>query len=290
MTTPDQDERRIRGILHTIAGGPDAAAAPTAAAAAAVAQPQPARTPNPAPAADWWDDLYADDAQPAAGAQDAQPAADAGDAQPRSRRRMRIPPWWSGQSADLSAPDPEPGEDDDSDLLEDAEADEDEAAADAQPDGPDADADAQPVRKPGPARPKRRRPAARSRTRSRRQSADAPRALVDSPPMRRSLLDAYDGIPPRIRWLAVHLSAAAAGYALGWVNWATRSTAWIADHGALTPTALFLYGVAILCECLRYRTRTWRLLVRWGCAVPIASIVIGAALYGTDWMELELPL
>lgn len=108
--------------------------------------------------------------------------------------------------------------------------------------------------------------------------------------MRRSLLDAYDAIPPRIRWLTVHLSAAAAGYALGWVNWATRSTAWIAGHGALTPTALFLYGVAILCECLRYRTRTWRLPVRWCCAVPIASIVIGAALYGTNWMELELPL
>lgn len=290
MTTPDQDELRIRSLLHTIVGGPDATPSPTdavtAAAAAAVTQPQPTRAPNTAPAADWWDELYADDAPPAAAA---------GDAQPRSHRRMRIPPWWSGQSADLSKPEPDTADsEDDSEPLDDH----DQPDADAQPDGPDEDAqrdepDApaapQPV-KPQPTGAKRRRPAAQSRTRSRRPRANEPRALVDAPPMRRSLLDAYAAVPPRIRWLLVHLSAAAAGYALGWVDWATRTTAWIFDNGPLTPTAMVLYGLAVACECLRYRTRTWRLPVRWLCAVPITSIVIGAALYGTGWTELELPL
>jgi hypothetical protein len=105
-----------------------------------------------------------------------------------------------------------------------------------------------------------------------------------------SLLDAYAKIPPRIRVLIVNCTAAAAGYHLGWVQWSTRTFAWIDEHGWLNVSAGFWIGCAVACELLRRRMRNTVLPVRWLAAMPIASIVAGSLLYGTGWNHLELPL
>ena len=49
-------------------------------------------------------------------------------------------------------------------------------------------------------------------------------------------------------------------------------------------------GVGIRCEFLRHRMRHHRLVVRWLAAIPIASIVTGTLLYGTDYLSLKIPL
>ncbi|MEU1496078.1 hypothetical protein [Streptomyces sp. NPDC005732] len=297
---PGADEQRIRRILQRRGVGPDAeiptaAAVPDAVAdAAAAAIAQTTAQPQPTAREDWWDRLYEEaDAQPSGRS----PAADRpAVAQPGARRwRQRIPDWRSGRHADLSRA----GEDDDRQEQEEtAEPDEDLADDDTAPaeddDAPASETDARPARGRRAAQPKakpRSRRAPRSRSRGARGGAAAPRALTEPLP-RSSLLDAYDLIPGRIRWLIFHGSAAAAGYRIGWVDYCTRTTAWIADGHRLHLSSLVLYGCAFGCALLHRRARGCILLVRWLAAVPIASVVTGVALYGTDWtaFHLELPL
>lgn len=115
-------------------------------------------------------------------------------------------------------------------------------------------------------------------------------SIVAAPAPRMSLLDAYGNIPPRIRWLGVHVSAAAFGYHYGWVQYSTRYSAWLDQHGWNNLNGYFWIGCAIGCELLRRRTRHSVLLLRWVFAVPITSIVTGTLLYGAGWQNLELPL
>ncbi|MFF7142278.1 hypothetical protein ACFZB5_13650 [Streptomyces nodosus] len=293
--TQGEDELRIRRILQQRGVGPDAVApqpdadAVTAAAATtrgrASAQPQPTHASATAAEGDWWDALYADE-QP-----DRSPREEmAAQPQPHPRGlRSRIPDWWSGQHIDLTEPyEPDPEEEEDSPATDQAAAeDDDETAEDAAQEPQDSDA-----------QPQDRRSRIRLHKLSAKRShptapaapTDAARALVDSPQPRRSLLDAYDNIPPRIRWLILHGTAAAAGYRIGWVQHSTRTAAWIADHNPAHPSALFWYGCAFGCELLRRRLSHHILVVRWAAAIPIASIVTGTALYGTGWHDLELPL
>lgn len=302
---PDADELRIRGRLRQILNGTpqpspqpqprpqsqrrprpplsaDALAAAAAAALHAAAQPTaPAAVQPSAPSArtpstddDWWDDLYGDE-----------PAAAQPDTRPASRRPswMRIPDWRTGQHVDLSQKDDGPGED-----TEDDE-DQDDEETDGE-DEPDAEDEEEPDTGKASAQPRsRKQKAAQSRTR-RSRSRTAPRAGLDAELPRRSLLDAYDAIPPRIRWLNVHLSAAAAGYALGWVDYSTRTYAWFTEHGPLNASFVFWCAVTVGCELLRRRARQVWLPVRWLAAIPISSIVVGTLLYGTGWNELDLPL
>jgi len=309
---PDDDELSIRAILR-LRGVNYGDAAPhpdpigtAAAAAVATMHPHPVPASSAQPdadadaqpsAGDWWDALYAaaatdthdtdaqSSAQPGA---DAQPSAteepvektDA-DAQPDRTRT----PWWARRTPVPAPVDDDADEDDDPTVPIDD--DEDDA-------GDEGSADAQPRRTPS-AHPKRTRIRAGGRkgggNRNRgRGPASGPNVAAYAPAPRMSLLDAVANVPPRIRWLILHGSAAGVGYALGWVRYSTRTAAWIADHGLLTVSGIFWCGCAIGAEALRNRFSTYRLPVRLLAAVPIASIVLGSLLYGTGWQNLELPL
>ncbi|MFC5217306.1 hypothetical protein [Streptomyces coerulescens] len=286
---------RIASLLRDRGIGPDATPQPqpdavtvAAAAASAHAAAQP-----PAAADDWWDALYADQTP----ATDAQSDADAAEESDGARSPwMRIPPWWSGRHVD-TRPTAAPAEEEDADDVEEDQDDEPDELDHQDDDAEETDGledDAQPrtadtAARRRPAKPRSRTGAKRSRRSPARRTRPAPRALVDTPAApRRSLLDAAAAVEPRIRWLILHSSAAAAGYALGWVDWSTRTSAWIDDHGWLNPSAIFWCLLALGCEALRHRARHARLPIRWVAAIPIASIVTGFAFYGVGWQTLDL--
>ena len=295
MSGQGADEMRIASLLRDRGVGtdatqprpqPDAVTAAAAAASAHAASAQP-----PAAEDGWWDALYADQATPTR----AQPEADADDEGEGVRAlRMRIPPWWSGRHVDTSTPaaasaeqdadDVDEDQDDEPDELDDQDEDAEDLEDDAQPRTPDAAAARRPAGKQ-----RSRTGAKRSRRTPGKRTQPAPRALVDTPAApRRSLLEAAAAVPPRIRWLILHSSAAAAGYALGWVNWSTRTTAWLDENGWLNPSGVIWCLLALGCEALRHRARRARLPFRWAAAIPIASIVTGFAFYGVGWQTLDL--
>ena len=116
---PDADERRIRNLLVRRGVGPDAST-PSAQA--------PEREPSAASSSDaWWDELYADEAQPA-------------EATPQRRSSPRMPDWWADKpeqpaSAAPAVEDPEP-QDDEPDLPAAAPAAKAEEPRPAAPSGP----------------------------------------------------------------------------------------------------------------------------------------------------------
>lgn len=299
MSGRGADELRIASILRSRgvgpAGEPPQPDAVTAAAAAVQSQSlgvQPQPSASDAPGDGWWDELYADESTAADA--DVQPDATAAEESSATRPGwMRIPPWWSGRHVDTAPPTAASDEDADEDEDdpepdgkdgEDDEDDEDDVEDEEEPDGSDT---AAPRRTAAP-RGRRLQPRSR-RAPGRRPTASAPRALVDTPAApRRSLLDAAASVEPRIRWLILHASAAAAGYRIGWVDYSTRTAAWIAANGWLNASTVFWCAIAVGCEVLRLRAHRTRLLIRWVAAVPIASIVTGTLLYGTGWTHLDL--
>ncbi|MDX3645308.1 hypothetical protein P1P70_39135, partial [Streptomyces sp. MB09-02B] len=96
---------------------------------------------------------------------------------------------------------------------------------------------------------------------------------------RQSLLDAWDNVPRRMRWLIRHATAAAVGWPLGWVGWATDTAAWYAAGNWTTPTAWVLYGLGACILGLYRRSRTWAWPFAWCAAVPVSSIAVGVLLY-----------
>lgn len=283
MSGQGADELRIRGILRRRGVGHDAPQPDAVTAAAAAALTPAATQPQPSggdASDDWWDALYPDqeDTAPAAAAQ-----PDAA-TQPRTSRR-RIPDWWTGQHVDTAAPDDEAEETDEEGLDDQDEREEDDEDQDDEPDAqPRIRTRSRTRSRPGQLR--KTRPA-KAKSRKRRRDPHAPSSPLDTAP-RRSLLDAIAAVPPRIRWLIVHATAAAAGYRLGWVDYATRTTAWLDEHGWLSTTGVFWCCLALGCEALRHRAQRTRLVIRWLAAIPIASIVAGTALYGDDWQTLDL--
>ena len=99
---------------------------------------------------------------------------------------------------------------------------------------------------------------------------------------RQSLLDAYDRIPARIKWLAYHASAAYLGWSIGLVDWTTYVTNWIADTGFVGPQAVFWYATAGGTVLLHHRTRRWWWPVAWLAAVPASSVIAGVLLYAPN--------
>ena len=244
-TKPGADELRIRGLLQQRGVGPDAGPLPTLPAE------EPTPGPGPAPDPDgWWERLYAEERRPAA-----EPAPDTA----RQRRRSpRLPDWWLDKPEHLLDDETEPDE-----------ADEDEAptSTDTDPDEPEP---ADPDTEPAPVRRARRQPL-------HGRPAYTHPAPARSP--RQSLLDAYDRMPPRIKWLAYHASAAYAGWELGFVDYATHVTAWIAETGLVGPQAFVWYVVAAVSALLYRRFSRAVLPVSWAAAVPVSSIVVGVLLY-----------
>ena len=99
---------------------------------------------------------------------------------------------------------------------------------------------------------------------------------------RQSLLDAWAGIAPRTRWLIYHGTAAAFGWGLGIVSWATHVTAWIAAGRWVDPQSITCYLLGLGTVALYRRTRCWWWPVAWMAAVPASSIVTGVLLYAPN--------
>ncbi|MFF8953868.1 hypothetical protein ACF09I_34480 [Streptomyces sp. NPDC014940] len=216
------DERRIRDLLVRMGVGTDAGPATVTAA-----EPEPS-TESSQPDA-WWDELYADEEQPA----------------PEQQRRPapRLPHWWEKKPEQL----PEPGT---------------EQAADAPADTRSASPDSNPEPVPAPDEQPQQRP-----------------DMVRHASRRQSLLDAWDGIRPRTRWLVHHATAAAAGWPLGLVHWASDTAAWYAAGNWTAPSAWVLYGLGLCSLALYRRARTWVWPAAWAAAVPVSSVIAGVLLY-----------
>ncbi|MBW1603411.1 hypothetical protein JJV70_15125 [Streptomyces sp. JJ66] len=207
---------------------------------------------------DWWDRLYADEPTTTAPA--------------RVRGGGRLPDWRTGQHADLTAPAPDTAPDTEPDADTDRDSTPDSApTSDDTPDTADTEPDSQPDTGSAPS-PWRRvvshpghRPAYQTP-----HPARSPRA---------ALADTWHHAPARLRWLTYHATAAAAGWTLGLVDYATHITAWIAANGLTHPQAWFWYAIAAATALLHHRTRGLWLPVAWPAAIPLASTITGITLY-----------
>ncbi|UOB09092.1 hypothetical protein MQE23_08505 [Streptomyces sp. HP-A2021] len=135
---------------------------------------------------------------------------------------------------------------------------------------------------PQPERHLRPEPVEKTKSKSpklRKRSGQARHAPLTLGSPRQSLLDAYDRIPPRVKWLAYHASAAYLGWTVGLVDWSTYVTGWIAGTGLVGPQALFWYAAAGATVLVYRRTRRWWWPVAWLAAVPASSVVAGVLLY-----------
>jgi hypothetical protein len=144
--------------------------------------------------------------------------------------------------------------------------------------------DEQPTQKtePTPAPVKTKKPRER-RPKAKQPRPGAPRAAFDSrpPSPRQSLIEAWDRIPGRLKWLAYHSSAAYLGWSMGLVGWVTYVTAWTAHGHLASPQAIFWYVVGAATLLLHHATRSRWWPIAWLAAVPASSTVVGVLLYGT---------
>lgn len=174
------------------------------------------------------------------------------------------------------------------DLLDD-NADSPPADEDDEPEEDEGEPEADPPNGPKPTSATKAKPQAKTKKRKQKRSKkpgpNTPHTPWDSHPEdpKQSLVEAYARIPGKIRWLIYHGTAAAAGYRIGWVDFSTDTTAWIADHGPTHPQALFWYCFAFGCVLLYRRFSPAYLVFGWACTVPIASVVVGALLYGNGY-------
>lgn len=139
-----------------------------------------------------------------------------------------------------------------------------------------------PVELPRPVVKEPAQPKAKAPKKPRRQRPTY-RAEQQQPVPRMSLLDAWDRVPHRLKWLGYHAAAAGAGWWLGWVDWGTDTAAWYAAGHWLSPSALVLYGLGVVAAALYRRSRAWAWPVAWAAAVPVSSVVAGVLLYGTGY-------
>ncbi|MGW2692362.1 hypothetical protein ACWC3Y_10930 [Streptomyces sp. NPDC001296] len=129
------------------------------------------------------------------------------------------------------------------------------------------------------------------RQRRRSRPAEQPATEADEAPHRGSrlrpavprlsLLDAVDGIRPRVRWLIYHGTAAAAGWPLGLTRWATHTASWYAQGHWASTSAWVLYGLGLCAISLYRRSRRWAWPAAWAAAIPASSVTVGVLLYGT---------
>jgi hypothetical protein len=141
-------------------------------------------------------------------------------------------------------------------------------------------------------KPKKAKTRTKKWKRPKRHDPTAPRTAWDAPSQspRQSLLDAWTNVPPRLKWLIYHLTAAAVGWKLGWVTWSMNTAAWFAAGHAMSVSAFVLYGLGVLAIGLYRRTRRWAWPVAWAAAIPVTSAVAGLLLYGSGYENLRIPL
>lgn len=157
------------------------------------------------------------------------------------------------------------------------------AAAEDQADEPEEDEPAPEADAPKPTAAKTKpqaKPKNRKKRKPRRPGPNTPHTPWDTRPQdpRQSLMDAYDRVPYRLKWLAYHASAAYLGWTCGLVDYATYVTAWIADTG-FGPQAWFWCGAATATFLLYRRTRGLWWPIAWCAAIPVTSTVVGVLLY-----------
>ena len=252
---------------------------------------------------------------PSTGAATTAPAATAAPAAPTvpAQRANRIPPWWepkkpvvdTGRQASTAAagdpaaavppkpttPPTAPSRDWLDDIL-DSNATAPEAAPEPDEEAPEGQPEAKPAAPAKKATPAPKAGRKRKQKRAKKPKPGAPRTAWDSRPQspRQSLLDAWDRVPHRLKWLAYHASAAYLGWSMGWVDWCTSVTAWLAQADRYDPQAIFLYVAFAATFLLHHATRQRWWPVAWLAAVPASSLVAGVLLYGNGWTELELSL
>ncbi|MGD6761373.1 hypothetical protein ACOKM5_20780 [Streptomyces sp. BH097] len=95
---------------------------------------------------------------------------------------------------------------------------------------------------------------------------------------RRALVDVLPA--HRLRWLALHSAAAAAGWPIGLVAWGRHTAAWFAAGNWTAPSAWALYFLGVAALGIYRRTRRSALLIAWLGAIPVSSITLGVLLYG----------
>ncbi|MFE9127074.1 hypothetical protein ACFYOF_16915 [Streptomyces sp. NPDC007148] len=125
---------------------------------------------------------------------------------------------------------------------------------------------------------------ARKRRRRRKQPAgpDVARSAWDTKPSdpRKALVDAWSGVPYRLKWLGCHLAAAGVGWRIGLVDWATSTAAWYGAGHWTSPSAFVIYVFGV-CAIALYRVGRKRglWLVTCAAAIPVSSVVVGVLLY-----------
>lgn len=125
------------------------------------------------------------------------------------------------------------------------------------------------------------KPQAKPRKRKQRPGPNTPHTPWDSRPQdpRQSLMDAYDRVPYRLKWLAYHATAAYLGWSAGLVDYATEVAAWTADGRTADWQAWIFYALAAGTFLLYRRTRGHWWPVAWCAAIPVTSTVVGVLLY-----------
>lgn len=248
MTPPDANEKLTRRILGGLGVRPVGHQDPNAGdpGQVATAPAVPAQHGNRLPP--WWEAK-----KPVADTDPQAPAAATGDpAAPVPPKPTARPRDWLDNLLDDNATEPEM----------DPEPDADEEPAEA------------PAKKATPT------PKAGRKKKQKKPKPGAPRTAWDTRPQspRQSLIEAYDNVPYRLRWLAYHASAAYLGWSAGLVDYATYVTAWIADTG-FGPQAWFWCGAGAVTVLLYRRTRGLWWPIAWCAAIPVTSTVVGVLLY-----------
>lgn len=191
---------------------------------------------------DWWDRLYADETEA--------PTKDHGLARRFLRKRPR--PDAGDEPEPTAAP----------------------ASAGRQAvdeDGPDTEPQPAPQRpRPGKTQPPRG-------ARSSQAPARAQHPATTDP--RRSLIEAWDTVPYRVRRLIANGSAAGLGWSLGLVAFTEDICGWVHTHGPADAQSIFWFCVGAACLALRWRARAQSPPVAWLASVPAASAVLGVLLY-----------
>jgi hypothetical protein len=254
MTPPDANEKLTRRILGGLGVRPIGHQNPNDGepGQVATAPEAPAQHGNRLPP--WWEAK-----KPVADIDPQTPTATAGDpAAPVPPKPAAPPRDWLDDIINDNATEPEP-------IPE----------PDAEPDEEPAEA---PAKKATPT-PKTGRK--KKQEKAEKPSPGAPRTAWDTRPAspRQSLLDAWGQVPPRLKWLMYHATAAYMGWEIGLVDYATYVTAWIAATGRIGAQAFFWYGVGAATYLLYRRSRAWG-PAAWLAAVPLCSTVTGVLLHG----------
>ncbi|MGW6459123.1 hypothetical protein ACWF94_24905 [Streptomyces sp. NPDC055078] len=99
---------------------------------------------------------------------------------------------------------------------------------------------------------------------------------------KKSLIEAWTGMPKKTRHLLYNGTALGAGFHIGVPQFFTAEVAYLADtYGSWTDFHVCLwYGVAVGIWVIDYRTRNWFPLFALAARIPLVSMIVGVPMYG----------